>query len=535
MTPADMILYLLLAGGAVALIVIICSYAKGLRQSPRDMWLLFGYKILEYTGYAAMNMTLILWLSADCGLSDVKAGWFISVWSVILSIMGMLAGSLIDVVGIRKIQIFSISFLIFARLMFAFVTDPYLAFVLAFLPMGIGFGVVASLISVAIKRYTTKEGAALGFGLFYVLMNVGYAIGGGFFDWIRDAFAARDAAGKIINENAGTMLLGHHFSTYQMVFLFGFGLTCISLLVSFFIRDGVEMKPDGTVVVHPPKPTGPWLETLGKTARATGALIAKTATHRYVWIFLGMLTVTLFVRFVFFHFHSTFPKYGIRVLGEGARIGSIFGVLNPVLIIFLVPLVAFFTKRVSSYKMMIVGATVSSLACFIAVIPASCLAGLTDTVVGELIFVKLLRMAPDMAALQQNAPSPAYWPLIIMIAVFTVGEAIWSPRLMQFTAEIAPKGQEGTYIALSILPFFVAKFFVGPMSGWLVKTYTPLDEAGKALAHYPHHQVIWIWIGGMAVLTPIGLLVFRHWFIRGPELAEASLAQGGGKPAGTAG
>jgi hypothetical protein len=102
---------------------------------------------------------------------------------------------------------------------------------------------------------------------------------------------------------------------------------------------------------------------------------------------------------------------------------------------------------------------------------------------------------------------------------------------MQFTAEIAPKGQEGTYIALSSLPFFVAKFFVGPMSGWLLDAYTPLDKAGKALAHYPNHQSVWMWIGVMAIATPIGLLLFRNWFVNGPKLAEKTVTAG--KESGT--
>ncbi len=123
-------------------------------------------------------------------------------------------------------------------------------------------------------------------------------------------------------------------------------------------------------------------------------------------------------------------------------------------------------------------------------------------------------MAPDMPSLMANPPVPEYWPLILFILIFTIGEAIWSPRLMQFTAEIAPKGKEGTYIALSVLPYFVAKFFVGPMSGMLVNAYTPLNAVGKAMDSYPHHHMIWLRIGGVAVLSPIGLLVFRQWFLK---------------------
>jgi len=80
---------------------------------------------------------------------------------------------------------------------------------------------------------------------------------------------------------------------------------------------------------------------------------------------------------------------------------------------------------------------------------------------------------------------------------------------MQFSAEIAPVGKEGTYIALSYLPYFLAKMIAGPMSGWLVATYAP-----EGASSYPDHYMIWIWIGGMTALSPLGLVVFRKLFHR---------------------
>lgn len=522
MTLADTITYSLLLGAGLALATIVWSYAKGLKDSPRDLWLLFAYKVIEYSAYAATNLAVILWLTSDCGLGDVAAGSLISAWSISLSVMSMVAGGLVDTIGIRKTMMLSVVFLIFSRIAFSFLTSPVLVFIFAFLPLGIGFAIVAPLISVAIKRYTTQEGAALGFGLFYVLMNLGFAAGGMFFDWIRGFYATRDAAGTIIDENTGTVLMGVHFSTYQMIFVFGLAATCVSLLITFFIRSGVELTDGGEVVIHDESPGGSGLASVGHAAADTWKLISGTARERFFWIYMGLLSLTLFVRFVFFHFHYTFPKYGIRVLGEGAKIGSIYGVLNPMLIVFLVPLVAALTKKTSSYKMMIWGSAVSSLSCFLAVMPVSWFVDLTGTVLGELIFIRWLGMAPDMPSLMSNPPVPEYWPLILFILIFTIGEAIWSPRLMQFTAEIAPKGKEGTYIALSVLPYFVAKFFVGPMSGVLVNAYTPLDAAGKAMDSYPHHHMIWLWIGGMAVLSPIGLLVFRNWFLKNTAHHESA-------------
>jgi dipeptide/tripeptide permease len=137
-----------------------------------------------------------------------------------------------------------------------------------------------------------------------------------------------------------------------------------------------------------------------------------------------------------------------------------------------------------------------------------------------MIFVNWLRMAPDAAALAAAPPTPAYWPLIVFIFVFTIGEAIWSPRLMQFSAEIAPKGRESTYLALSVLPSFAAKLVVGPLSGILLHIYTPVDEVTKAVLPHPNHAMIWFWVGLMALPTPIGLLLCGKWINRQTKRQE---------------
>jgi hypothetical protein len=55
------------------------------------------------------------------------------------------------------------------------------------------------------------------------------------------------------------------------------------------------------------------------------------------------------------------------------------------------------------------------------------------------------------------------------------------------------------------------------MSGLLLKAYTPLHEivdvAGKTVqvvGDLSLHYMVWVWIGGMAILTPIGLIIFRN-------------------------
>jgi len=519
----DFIIYSGSIGLLIAFGFIVRSYLKGLRACPRDMWLLFATKLIEYTAYGAMNLTFILWLSADCGLGDVQAGAFISAWSLGWSVPGMVVGALVDAIGIKKTLLLSTVMLLISRFFMFWVTKPSAVMVLGFMPLALGFAIVAPVVSVGIKRYTTKESAALGFGLFYVLMNVAFAIGGYIFDSIRAMFSERNALGKVVNENAGATLPGLHlhFSTYQIILFIGLLLTFGSFVCILFLRDEAALgEPgNGQPIAAPTGAVGPLAGRVLRAARVAASDTAKTlrdvASERIFWRFMLIISLTLFVRFIGFHFHYTFPKYGLRVLGEGAKIGSLYGVLNPVLIVFLVPLVANLTRRVGSYRMLVIGTLVSSSAVFLATIPGEFFAGWTQTWLGEIVFVRWLGLAPSLQALAANPPAMAYWPLLVFIAVYTLGEAIWSPRLMQFTAEIAPEGKEGSYMALSVLPFFVAKFVVGPMSGLLVKYYTPVTEVvsntgqkTQVVGDLSHHYMVWVWIGGMAILSPIGLMLF---------------------------
>jgi len=368
--------------------------------------------------------------------------------------------------------------------------------------------------NLGIKRYTTPVGASMGFGLVYVVGNIGMAIAG----WLMDKF--RDVFG----ETAGTTLpVFGHMSTYQLLALLALGLTFVSIVINAFMRDGVEMGPKGVTVTPSKKKEGSLgqiiLTTIKESYREIGSMLASVAREKFFWKFLFIIGLTVFARFIFFHNLYTAPKYMIRVLGEGAKIGNLIGILNPVMIVFLVPFVAAFTKKASSYWMMIVGTIISSSAVFIAAIPGSFFDALTNTVLGEIVFVKWFGLAPNMEALAANPPSAVYWSLIFYVVVLSLGEALWSPRLIQFTAEIAPRGKEGTYIALSILPWFLAKFAVGPMSGLLLKFYAPLNEvvdaAGKTVqvvGDLSNHYMVWIWIGGCALITPIGLILFKKIF-----------------------
>lgn len=519
-TPGGKTFWVLVRLGAIILLAVIAKNIWHLRKSPRELWIMYAFKLAEYAAFGAITVMLVQWLSADCGLGDEAAGDYKGIYyGVVASIFAIAAGPLVDTVGIKRICIVSVSLLLVSRVMMSFVTDPVTVYFVGFLPMALGFALVAPVISVGIKRYSTPETVAVGFGLFYILMNCGYAIGGSMVDVIkgtyRDGFSwafAPDALGASWHFTV-------HFSKYQCVFIYGVGLTLLSMLIILSLRDGVENTADG-IVMKPPPRTGRILPAMWRNLVDTGKLMKQVASERFFWIYMLMIGLTVFVRSVFIHFHDTFPKYGERVFGEGAKIGNLYMVLNPVLVLFFVPLIAMLTRRIDSFRMFAIGATISALSCFLTVMPAEWFGRLTETLFGEMVFVHWLGMAKDMDGLMAAPPTPYYWVFLIFVTVFTLGEAIWSPRLMQFSVEIAPKGRESTYLALSMLPFLFAKVLATPMSGRLLNAYTPVDAQGAPLPH-PDHVMIWVWIGVTAMVTPIGLIFLRKVMTRSHDPVAA--------------
>jgi len=566
-------------------VVMVWRYAKGLHGSPRELYLMFFTKVTEYSAYGAATYAFVLYLSKDVGLGDGGATAYYTVFSLVMTVSVMVVGAVCDTIGIKKTLLIGAAMLITSRFFMPLTTSLVVTSLFGFLPLAMGIALTGPVLKVGIKKFTTVETATLGFGLFYTLMNVGYSIGGWLFDYIRkqlgdggsatvpvfgiemSTYQVIFAVGLLINipgllaillmregaemtEDDGFVIrpkqkvasdevareLARTIETRRRRMLKELGWGSIATVVGFGI--GFALYLSG---LNPGKwgwagvvflclgagglfsyalfsllgTLNPTLDRVMLAVRSsteeTGARLAQNFKEKPFWIFLFLLGVLVFVRLTFFIFHVMFPTYAIRVFGEGAPVGSLFGVLNPVLIVFLVPLFSVLTMKVRSYTMLLVGTALSAGAVFLCFLPEGVTLALANSFFGELVFDYWL----DIPIGQRD---PFYLSLIVFIVVFSVGEAIWSPRLMQFSAEIAPKGKEGSYLALAILPYFLGKALAGGMSGFLLTTYTP-----ETASTFPDHQHVWLWIGGMALISPVGLIVFRKLFrrVEADAIAEA--------------
>jgi len=186
--------------------------------------------------------------------------------------------------------------------------------------------------------------------------------------------------------------------------------------------------------------------------------------------------------------------FGIRELGAGAPIGHL-NAINNWLIIFLAPLVGALTQKVSAYGAVIIGGFLTAASILVLALPPEWFVPMASGAPGNWIGHWYLGLT--------GAVHPYYVMIALFVIVFSFGEAFYSPRVYEYAAAIAPKGQEASYGALSFVPFLLAKLWVGTFSGVLLTKYCPVT--GER-----HPQMMWLIVGLAAAVAPFGLIVLRR-------------------------
>ena len=449
-----------------------------LKTAPRELWIVYLINITEYVAYTLMQYSIMLWLSKDLGQSDGQAAGIFMAWGMVLSAMMIFAGMITDSLGIKLSFLIGYAVCMVGRFVMAFDPELYSVIIAGLGPVAIGMALMSPVVAAAIRRYTSLDQRSMAFSMFYVLMNVGYAIGARAWDEIR---AMVD----------GTIDVGG-FAMTEFQFLF-FISACITVAGTFiiqaFMRKNVEVDETSGVITVSSSSAG--------SHESPIKIFISVVREKQFWVFILFLAFLVGVKSVFYHMNSSLPLFAERFIGEKAKIGTAWGVVNPMVIVLFVPFIGALTQKISSFKMIVVGSFISALSVFILCIPPEVFQPVVDSFLGPWIASFLG---------ETRALNPWYISLIIFTIIFTIGEGIWSPRLFEYTASIAPKGREGSYMSLSILPWFASKPLVGLLQAWILPAYAP--EGG------PYNPfMFWGIIGLTALSSPVLVVIFAR-FIR---------------------
>ena len=473
-----------------------------LKGAQRELWLTFLIKLLIISAYSITNKTLILWLSSDLGFNDQTAGALVGwIWAPAMTVFTLLAGSVTDALGLRRTFFVGVSICLAARAVMVFTTIPWLALAGGLFPLVIGEALGTPVLIAATRRYSTTLQRSISFSIIYMVMNVGYLIAGSVFDYVRHS----------LGEYGYLNLFGLHITTYRTLFLMSLGFEVLLFPTIYFLRRGAEATDEGVRFNAEPVryTSGPFWERIWLTVRGsatdTVALFKRLLGQSGFYRLLAFLLLIGFLKLIFLQMDYVFPKFGIRELGNGAPIGHLSNI-NYILIIILVPIIGALTQKYSAYRMVIVGGAICAASVFVMALPPPWFQRSAQGFIGHWIGHGYLGV--------KGSIHPYYMMIAIYISIFSIGEAFYSPRVYEYAAAIAPKGQEASYGALSYIPFLIGKLLVGT-GGWLLAAFCP--------AHGPRHSgTMWLIFALAASVAPIGLVALRR-YIRVPEAGRQDI------------
>jgi len=459
-----------------------------LRGAMRELWLTFLIKILVIAAYGVTNLTLVLWFTSGLGFGDEKALALVSAWSLTMSVFTVLVGSLTDALGLRLTFFWGVGISIAARAVMVLSTAKWLALAGGLFPLAIGEALTGPVLVAAVRHYANTKQRSISFSIIYMMMNVGFLLSHFIFDWVREHFGE--------SGHWSLPALGLKLTTYQVLFLVSLGFQCIIWPLLYLLREGTQATDKGVEITprehrHVDKNLFTAFRlTVKDTVKDTSRLFAGLLRQNGFYRLLAFLILVSFLKLIYRQMDYVYPKYGIRMLGTGAPIGHVLA-LNDIFVILLLPIIGALTQRFSAYAMVIVGGAIAAASVFFLALPTAWFVPAANSFFGQWFGHRYLGLSGNI--------NPIYIMSAIFFVMYSFGEAFYSPRVYEYAAAIAPKGQEASYSALSYIPFLLAKMLTG-FSGILLVTYCP--ETGVR-----RPEIMWLIIGLTACIAPVGLLV----------------------------
>jgi predicted MFS family arabinose efflux permease len=450
-----------------------------LKETRKEYWGIQIINFLDCTFYFAMLTIATVFLSDDLGLNDKQAGYTTAIFTSVTTLMLFVSGLITDWLGIRKSLRLSMASMMVLRLAVVAVGlmpglphRGILAGVL-FLLMAPFMAAIQTVFQSACQRFTTRRSRSAGFNLWYLFMNVGAAVGGAAIDIVR---------------------LKLHLANVH-IFSMGVITAALCLLVGMVVvrREDQLVSPD-----DPPETQ----KEEAKVERKNPIQIMREVFREpALWRLLVLIALILGVRAVYTYLYLLMPKYWLRTIGPDAAIG-VLNMINPIGIVIGLILFIPITNKFNVFKMLVYGAMISAFALFPMAVPWRTYGG--------------------------NIAQAHYTMAILCMVIVTIGEVVWSPKLNEYTAAIAPKGQEGTYLGLSLMPWFIAKTLVSVLSGhmlgrWCPEKVTvngasvPLQQAmiQNQLDYWHSPAAMWLFLGGYALAGCIVAALLGGWLTRG--------------------
>ena len=437
----------------------------------RPFWIANLSEIFERLSYYGAFSSLALYLNEKLNFSTEQTGTLTGLFGGAVWFMAVFGGAVADKLGFRRAL--SMAYLILAAAYFLIgsIGASWLAPVRDAVPLTLFVGCILILPALGVSlvkpcvvgttaRASKENVRQIGYSIYYTMVNIGGTAGPYVASW------------------------AHRHLGVEKVFR----ISALSVFAMFFLVLLFFREPRKAGDAPPPSLLQVWRNfcvVLGKYKLVVPVLLAALALRisSYFfnfsvpwWLWLAMLVVVLvgisrFMWFlvlftgywvVFWQQYTTLPGFVKNFISSKQDVEIIL-ITDPLIVVSLTIVVNYLTRKMAPLHAVILGTVVSGMSWLIL----------------------------------------AFWPTvlgaILSLAVLALGEIIQQPPYYSYISQLAPAGQQGTYMGFAFLPLGIGSI----IGGWL---------GGRLMHHYGEqlHQPQWVWYGITCVglLTALLLLVY---------------------------
>lgn len=437
---------------------------------PKTFWTANTIELFERAAYYSMASFMVIYLKETLGMAPTFATFLNGslLWGLIY-FMPIVSGTLADKYGFKRSLTVSFLMLFLGYFIMGNVQKIWPAIagggshlnytipvILAIILIGLGGSIVKPCIAGTVQK-TSGVYATLGFGIFYMVINIGSITGRGVSYFIRTSLG-----------------IPAIFTYASTVFVF------IGLLVVLFIYREPEYVSNGVKDNQ---------QVRKKTLKESilGIFIVLSNLK-----FVFFLIVIALFWFLYVQLYNLIPLF-LRHIDPNAPV-ELYTLANPLMIVCFQLLITRLVKRWTPVKSILFGVGVTTVGMLLNILPALLYSNLSQK-------VSVAGLAIPIAGLF----------LLVSIASMAVGEMMASPRIYEYIGSIAPKGEEGLYLGYANLPVAIGSILGGPLGGALYQKYiaTPL-QAGRS----PDYLIIWATIAFLGLCSMAGLAIYDRFVVK---------------------
>ena len=439
-------------------------------ESP--FWIANLSEIFERLAYYGAFASLALYLQNQLNFSTETTGTLTGIFGGMVWFLAIFGGAAADRLGFRRSLSIAYLILTIAYFLVGSIGASWLAPVRNSMPLGLfvagililpalGISLVKPCVVGTTARASKENVRSIGYSIYYTMVNIGGAAG---------PFLASWSHRHLGIENIYRIAALSVFSMFFLILLFfhepskDLGKSASS--IGTVARNFCVVVGNYRLVIP--------VFILTVLLRAALWVFPGYTVPVWVWLFLAVLMLAGISRFMWFlvlfsgyyvvywQMYISLPGYIHGYISAGADVEMILVTVG-VTVICLTLAMNILTRRISAFNAVILGTIISSASWLI------------------LVFRPTVRGA------------------VVSLFVLALGEIIQAPRYYEYISELAPPGQQGTYMGFAFLPIGIGSL----IGGWF---------GGKLLHHFGEvtHQPARIWWSVTAVGLATAVLLWIY-------------------------